>query len=142
MADLENQPAQLTNSRRLVDCPGYAYRAIVTSVPYAAEAVTRMYAGRADSENRIKELNENFKPGHLFLKSFDATDAAFRMGDTVEGRDFGFLMGPDLDLSRAPSADPICHARTRPTRVLTLFARRVGRTANCGDKGKNLVFYA
>ena len=42
--------------RRLVDCPGYTYRVVVTSVPYAAEVVTRMYAGRADSENRIKEL--------------------------------------------------------------------------------------
>ena len=34
--------------RRLVDCPGYTYRIVVTSVPYAAEMVTRMYAGRAD----------------------------------------------------------------------------------------------
>jgi hypothetical protein len=40
----------------LIDCPGYTYRVMVTSVPYAAEVVSRMYAGRADSENRIKEL--------------------------------------------------------------------------------------
>jgi hypothetical protein len=45
--------------RRLIDCPGYAYRVMVTRVPYAAEVVTRMYAGRADSENRIKELKED-----------------------------------------------------------------------------------
>jgi hypothetical protein len=32
--------------RRLVDCPGYTYRVMVTSVPYATEVVTRMYAGR------------------------------------------------------------------------------------------------
>ena len=43
------------SGRRLIDCPGYTYRVMVTSVPYAAEMVTRMYAGRADSENRIKE---------------------------------------------------------------------------------------
>ena len=44
------------SGRRLIDCPGYSYRVMVTSVPYAAEIVSRMYAGRADSENRIKEL--------------------------------------------------------------------------------------
>ena len=48
-----------------MDCPGYTYRVMVTSVPYAAEVVTRMYAGRADSENRIKELKED-----LSLDSF------------------------------------------------------------------------
>ena len=42
-----------------MDFPGYSYRVVITSVPYAAEVVTRMYAGRADSENRIKELKED-----------------------------------------------------------------------------------
>ena len=28
--------------RRLIDCPGYTYRVMVTSVPYAAEVVSRM----------------------------------------------------------------------------------------------------
>lgn len=65
---------------RLVDCPGYTYRVVVTSVPYAAEVVTRMYAGRADSENRIKELKTRSKLGHFLSEAFDATDAAFRMG--------------------------------------------------------------
>ncbi len=31
--------------RRLIDCPGYTYRVMVTSLPYAAEVVSRMYAG-------------------------------------------------------------------------------------------------
>ena len=66
--------------RRLIDCPGYTYRVMVTSVPYAAEVVSRMYAGRADSENRIKELKEDLSLDSFCLKSFDATDAAFRMG--------------------------------------------------------------
>ena len=64
----------------IIDCPGYTYRVMVTSVPYAAEVVTRMYAGRADSENRIKELKEDLSLNSFCLKSFDATDAAFRMG--------------------------------------------------------------
>jgi hypothetical protein len=66
--------------RRLIDYPGYTYRVMVTSVPYAAEVVSRMYVGRADSENRIKELKEDLSLDTFCLKSFDATDAAFRMG--------------------------------------------------------------
>lgn len=66
--------------RRLIECPGYTYRVVVTSVPYPAELVMRMYAGRADSENRIKELKEDLSLDTLCLQSFDATDAAFRSG--------------------------------------------------------------
>jgi Transposase DDE domain group 1 len=104
--------------RRLIDCPGYSYRVMVTSVPYAAEVVSRMYAGRADSENRIKELKEDLSLDTFCLKSFDATDAAFRMGCVLYNllaqfretvlprswferrlravRDFVFLVGADL----------------------------------------------
>ena len=53
---------------------------MVTSVPYAAEVVTRTYAGRADNENLIKELKEDLSLHTFCLKSLDATDAAFRMG--------------------------------------------------------------
>ena len=104
--------------RRLIDCPGYTYRVMVTSVPYAAEVVSRMYAGRADSENRIKELKEDLSLDSFCLNSFDATDAAFRMGCVLYNlladfretvlprswferrlravRDFVFLVGADL----------------------------------------------
>jgi len=71
------------SGRRLIDCPGYSYRVMVTRVPYAAEIVTRMYAGRADGENRIKELKEDLSLDSFCLKSFDATDAAFRMGGVL-----------------------------------------------------------
>jgi hypothetical protein len=106
------------SGRRLIDCPGYTYRVMVTSVPYAAEIVTRMYAGRADSENRIKELKEDLSLDTFCLKSFDATDAAFRMGGVLYNllaefretvlprswfekrlravRDWVFLVGADL----------------------------------------------
>ena len=106
------------SGRRLIECPGYTYRVMVTSVPYAAEIVSRMYAGRADSENRIKELKEDLSLDTFCLKSFDATDAAFRMGGVLYNllaefremvlprswferrlravRDFVFLVGADL----------------------------------------------
>ncbi len=66
--------------RRLLECPGYTYQVMVTSLPYAAELVCRMYAGRADSENRIKELKEDLSLHTFCLQHFDATDAAFRLG--------------------------------------------------------------
>lgn len=84
---LTERPA--ASGRRLIECPGYTYRVFVTSVPYAAEVVTRMYAGRADSENRIKELKEDLSLDTFCLQSFDATDAAFRTGCVL----YNLLMG-------------------------------------------------
>jgi hypothetical protein len=40
--------------------PGYRFPAIVTSLTLALEAVRRTYNGRADSENRLKELQHAF----------------------------------------------------------------------------------
>lgn len=77
------------SGRRLIECPGYTYRVFVTSVPYAAELVTRMYAERADSENRIKELKEDLSLDTFCLQSFDTTDAAFRTGCVL----YNFLVG-------------------------------------------------
>jgi hypothetical protein len=54
-----------------------------------AELVTRMYAGRADSENRIKELKEDLSRDTFCLQSFNATDAAFRTGCVL----YNLLMG-------------------------------------------------
>lgn len=56
---------------------GYTYRVLVTSVPFAAEFVTRMYGERPDSENRIKELKEELSLDTFCLQLFDATAAAF-----------------------------------------------------------------
>jgi hypothetical protein len=53
---------------------------LVTSLPYTAEVVSRMYGGRTDSENRIKQLKEDLTLDTCCLKSFDATDGAFRVG--------------------------------------------------------------
>ncbi len=77
------------SGRRLIECPGYTYRVVVTTVPFAAELVTRMYAGRADCENRIKELKEDLSLDTFCLQSFDATDAAFRTGCVL----YNLLMG-------------------------------------------------
>ena len=84
---LTERPA--ASGRRLLECPGYTYRVFITTVPFAAALVTRMYAGRADCENRIKELKEDLSLDTFCLQSFDATDAAFRTGCVL----YNLLMG-------------------------------------------------
>jgi Transposase DDE domain group 1 len=84
---LTERPA--ASGRRLIECPGYTYRVFITTVPFAAELVPRMYAGRADCENRIKELKEDLSLDTFCLQSFDATDAAFRTGCVL----YNLLMG-------------------------------------------------
>lgn len=104
--------------KRLFDFPGYSYRVVVTNLTYSAEIITRMYSGRAESENRIKELKEDLSLDGFCLQSFDATDAAFRTGCVLYNllagfretvlprswferrlravREFVFLVGADL----------------------------------------------
>jgi hypothetical protein len=67
--------------KRLVDCPGYAYQALVTSLPHTVRplAVWRDYNGRAGSENVIKELDAHFGLPQLCLKKFWATEAALSL---------------------------------------------------------------
>jgi hypothetical protein len=43
----------------------------------SAEELWRLYRGRADCENRIKELKYDFGGDSFNLKSFWATEAAF-----------------------------------------------------------------
>src|SRR5262250_442333 len=104
--------------KRLFDFPGYSYRVMVTNLTYSAEIITRMYSGRAETENRIKELKEDLSLDGFCLQSFDATDAAFRTGCVLYNllagfretvlprswferrlravREFVFLVGADL----------------------------------------------
>lgn len=76
--------------KRLFDFPGYSYRVVVTNLTYSAEIITRMYSGRAESENRIKELKEDLSLDGFCLQSFDATDAAFRSGCVLYNLLVGF----------------------------------------------------
>ena len=54
----------------------YRYSAIVTDMDLPAQALWRLYRGRADCENRIKELKYDFGGENLNLKDFWATEAA------------------------------------------------------------------
>jgi hypothetical protein len=61
----------------LLDVPGYRFQALTTNLPTALDplAVWRRYNGRADIENRIKELGEQFGIKRLAARSFWATEA-------------------------------------------------------------------
>lgn len=65
--------------RRLFDLPGYTFHAVVTDLPLEPEEVWRFYNGRADCENRIKELKGDFAADGFCLSSFCGTEAVLQL---------------------------------------------------------------
>lgn len=65
--------------RRLFDFPDYTMHAVITSLTDPPEDVWRFYNGRADSENRIKELKHDYGADGFCLQSFFGTEAVFRL---------------------------------------------------------------
>jgi hypothetical protein len=58
------------------DIQGWRYGAMVTSLSLPALEIWRSYRGRADCENRIKELKNDFGLDSFNLNNFYATEAA------------------------------------------------------------------
>jgi hypothetical protein len=65
--------------RKLIHVPGYTFHTVVTTLSLPAAEVWRFYNARADCENRLKELKEDFAANGFCLKSFDGTEAVFRL---------------------------------------------------------------
>jgi len=67
--------------KRLVDCPGYLYQALVTNLPTTQRpiAVWREYNGRAGCEEVIKQLDADFGLPQLCLAKFWSTEAALSL---------------------------------------------------------------
>ena len=63
--------------KTLLEVPGYRFQALVTNLPRSVDAlnVWRQYNGRADLENRIKELGEQFGIKRLCVDNFWGTEA-------------------------------------------------------------------
>lgn len=61
----------------LLEVPGYRFQALWTNLParVSALAVWRRYHGRADIENRLRELGEQFGIKGLTVKNFWGTEA-------------------------------------------------------------------
>jgi DNA-directed RNA polymerase subunit N (RpoN/RPB10) len=76
---LRQQIAQRAQAggKALLELPGYRFQALVTNLPASVDAlgVWRRYNGRAEVENRIKELGEQFGIKRLCCQSFWATEA-------------------------------------------------------------------
>jgi hypothetical protein len=67
-----------SGGKTLLDVPGYRFQALVTDLPDYVRPleVWRRYNGRADSENRLKELGRQFGVRGLCCQHFWATEAA------------------------------------------------------------------
>jgi hypothetical protein len=67
--------------KRLVDCPGYLYQALVTNLPESERpiAVWREYNQRAGCEEVIKQLDADFALPDLCLEKFWSTEAALSL---------------------------------------------------------------
>ncbi len=63
--------------KTLFEVAGYRFQALVTNLPRRVEAlgVWRQYHGRADLENRIRELGEQFGIKRLCVQKFWGTEA-------------------------------------------------------------------
>ena len=60
------------------DLPGYRYSCYVTNLDLPLDQIWNMYNTRADCENRIKELKDDFGLENFCLQDFWATEASFR----------------------------------------------------------------
>ena len=60
------------------DLPGFRYSCFVTNLDLPLDQVWNMYNSRADCENRIKELKQDFGLDNFCLQDFWATEASFR----------------------------------------------------------------
>jgi hypothetical protein len=61
------------------DMPGYRYSCYVTNLDLPLDIIWNIYNSRADCENRIKELKQDFGLENFCLKDFWATEASFRL---------------------------------------------------------------
>lgn len=63
--------------KTLLELAGYRFQALVSNLPVSVDALTvwRRYNGRADLENRIKELGEQFGIKRLCVQNFWGTEA-------------------------------------------------------------------
>jgi hypothetical protein len=67
--------------KTLFDLPAYRFQALWTNLPRSVDTlgVWRRYLGRADVENRIKELGDQFGIKGLCCQSFWATEAMYHL---------------------------------------------------------------
>jgi len=100
--------------RKLLEVPGYTFHVLVTTLGHDPVATWRFYNSRAESENRIKELKEDFGADGFCLQSFDGTEAAFRL--------VCFLFNLIAEFKREVIQDQAPRLSTLRTKVLVIGA--------------------
>jgi hypothetical protein len=73
---VEDRPK--AGGKMLFEVPGYRYSCYVTNMELPLDQIWNIYNTRADCENRIKELKQDFGLENFCLKGFWATEASFR----------------------------------------------------------------
>jgi hypothetical protein len=94
--------------RRLFDLPGYTFHTVVTTLELPAIEVWRFYNGRADCENRLKELKHDYGADGFCLNRFDGTEAVFRLICAF----YNLLAAFKADITRDP-APQLARLRTQ-----------------------------
>jgi len=75
---VREQASPSKRGRWLLEVPGYSYCVYLTNLTLPPMEIKRLYDARADSENRIKELGEDFGLSGFVSQKFWATEAALR----------------------------------------------------------------
>ena len=102
--------------RKLLEVPGYTFHVLVTTRDHDPVQTWRFYNSRAESENRIKELKQDFGADGFCLHSFDGTEAAFRL--------ICFLFNLIADFKREVTQNEAPRLMTLRTRLLVIGAIR------------------
>src|SRR5216683_3787171 len=111
---IRERPA--ARGRKLLEVPGYTFHVLVTTLSHDPVPTWRFYNSRAESENRIKELKQDFGADGFCLHSFDGTEAAFRL--------ICFLFNLIADFKREVTQNEAPRLMTLRTRLLVIGAIR------------------
>jgi hypothetical protein len=74
---IEDRP-NCTGKILFEDMPGYRFSCYVTNLDLPLDQIWNIYNSRADCENRIKELKQDFGLENFCMQNFWATEASFR----------------------------------------------------------------
>jgi hypothetical protein len=110
--------------KQLLEVPGYKFQALRTNLPPTVSAleVWRRYNGRADIENRIKELGAQFGLKGLCCRSFWATEAACHLAICA----YNLCVGLQRRLGQPQRAE-LTTLRWRLFSCAAVFSRAAGK---------------
>src|SRR6266849_6486398 len=106
----------LSPQHRLRKRVNSTFHVLVTTLDHDPVQTWRFYNSRAESENRIKELKQDFGADGFCLHSFDGTEAAFRL--------ICFLFNLIADFKREVTQNEAPRLMTLRTRLLVIGAIR------------------